>query len=173
MLLWVPECLHWPFCPGVFIAILAFLAAVVAFRDPGRKEKGIWTVVFLGLMSAEVWMMGADRNLNEKKQRTAEQTQLKGFTDIGDGIKKSIETSQQQFAETMAGSNKIFAGVKDNLNAVTGRESFVEFGVVPNMGSGNPQTYSFNGFGLWKIPNEKRHGRTPKDRGGTRPRQCQ
>ena len=41
----------------------------------------------------------------------------------------------------MERSNKIFAGVKDNLNAVTGGKSFVEFEAVPNMGSGNPPTY--------------------------------
>jgi hypothetical protein len=115
--IWLPKCLHWPFCPGVFIAILAFLAAAVTFRDPGKTEKAIWTLVFLGLMSAEVWMMGIDREANEIKERTAEQTQLKGFSDIGEGIKASIAESDRNFAATIGKTNQI-------LKNVTGGDSF-------------------------------------------------
>lgn len=63
----IPECLHWPFCPGVFIAVLAFVAAAVAFRkDPGRTERAAWVFLFLALMCGEVWMMSIDRAKNNQ-----------------------------------------------------------------------------------------------------------
>src|SRR6266568_6195368 len=97
----LPECLHWPFCPGVFIAILAFLAAAVTFRDPGKTEKAIWTLVFLGLMCGEVWMMSKDRTENNRKQKEVRDAEIASFKAIGDEIQTSITNSQQQFAATM------------------------------------------------------------------------
>jgi hypothetical protein len=124
---WLPKCLHWPFCPGVFIAILAFVAAGVTFRkEPGTREKGIWIFVFLALMSAEVWMMGIDRQENEDTQAKANATQLKGFTDIGDGIKQSIAESDRNFVATIGKTNQI-------LENITGGNSFGF--VVPQPGA--------------------------------------
>jgi hypothetical protein len=115
---WLPKCLHWPFCPGVFIAILAFMAAAVTFRkEPGAREKAAWTFLFLGLMCAEVWMMGKDRQANEDSQKEANGSQLAGFKAIGDGIQSSINQSNQQFAATMA-------GIKQNISTVTGGNTY-------------------------------------------------
>src|SRR5216683_6996680 len=117
MPLWIPECLHWPFCPGVFIAILAFLAAAVTFRDPGKTEKAIWTLVFLGLMSGEVWMMSKDRTENNRKQKETREAEITSFKAIGAGIQSSIAASQSQFSATMS-------GLKQNINTITGGDSF-------------------------------------------------
>jgi hypothetical protein len=62
---WLPTCFHWPFCPGVFIGILAFFAAVVTFRSPSRIEKAMWIIVFFGLMIGEIAMMSKDREAHE------------------------------------------------------------------------------------------------------------
>jgi hypothetical protein len=65
-------CLHWPFCPGVFIAILGFMAAAVTFREkPGPREKAVWIFVFLLLMCGEVWMMGLDRDKHDADEKQA------------------------------------------------------------------------------------------------------
>src|SRR5579864_675685 len=61
------ECLRWPFCPGVFIAALAFVAAVAAFRkDPSQPERIGWTILFFVLMFGEVWMVSKDRIKNNQ-----------------------------------------------------------------------------------------------------------
>src|SRR5258706_12792508 len=116
--IWLPKCLHWPFCPGVFIAILAVMAAAVTFREnPGTREKAAWTFVFLGLMCAEVWMMSIDRDVSEGRERAAEITQLKGFSDIGAGIKASTEESDRNFSATIGKTNEV-------LQNITGGRSF-------------------------------------------------
>ena len=75
------ECVHWPFCPGFFIAILAFLAAVVTFRkEPTRIEKACWTVAFLALMVGEVSMMSKDRHAHEIADSRARDTEQDHFS---------------------------------------------------------------------------------------------
>lgn len=101
---WLPKCLHWPLCPGVFIAILAFVAAAVTFREnPGKREKAAWTFLLSVFMWAEVWMMSSDRESSEAQQQLARNAQLKGFNDIGDGINATITNSGRQFQATMKG----------------------------------------------------------------------
>jgi hypothetical protein len=125
VLVWLPKCLHWPFCPGVFIAILAFVAAAVTFREkPGKREKAVWTFIFVGLMGAEVWMMGIDRQANEDQQRQSNTTQLKGFADIGQGIKGQILQNQQHFDATMAKSDRLIGLSKESLDNITGGDSY-------------------------------------------------
>jgi hypothetical protein len=114
---WLPECLHWPFCPGVFIAILAFVAAVVTFRDPGKTEKAIWILVFLGLMSGEVWMMSKDRTETNRKQKETRDAEIASFKSIGEGIQTSNANSQSQFAITLS-------RFKQNIETITGGGSF-------------------------------------------------
>ncbi len=102
--IWLPKCLHWPFCPGLFIAVLAFVAAAVTFRkEPSQREKAVWIFVFLTLMCAEVWMMSMDRETNEAQQKVARDGQLRGFKEIGDGINTTIANSDRQFQATMDG----------------------------------------------------------------------
>jgi len=72
--------LHWPFCPGVFIAVLAVLAAAVTFWEkPPRLVKVIFTFIFLILMSCEVWMMSKDRNAHDIAEQTARDTERQHF----------------------------------------------------------------------------------------------
>ncbi len=116
---WLPECLHWPFCPGVFIAILAFTAAAVTFRkDPSPREKAIWIFVFLGLMSAEVWMMSKDRTENNRKQKETRDAEIASFQAIGERIETAIKESQNQFSATMKSQKQTF-------NWISGGEAYV------------------------------------------------
>jgi hypothetical protein len=115
---WIPECLHWPFCPGVFIAVLAFTAAAVTFREnPKPREKATWTFIFMGLMCAEVYMMSKDRTENNRKQKDTRDAEIASFKAIGGGIQTSITNSQQQFTTTISRINQ-------NTKTVTGGDSF-------------------------------------------------
>ena len=121
-MLW--KCLHWPFCPGVFIGILAFAAAAVTFRkDPGTREKAVWIFVFLGLMCGEIWMMSLDRAASERERQEAEQQLAQQFSNISNGITHTIENSDKEFAVTMGRTNAV-------LTSITGGESY---GVVVPM----------------------------------------
>jgi hypothetical protein len=69
---WFPHFLHWPFSPGVFIAILGFLAAFVTFWEPQRGlVKALWTGLFFGLMVGEIWMVSKDRDKHELDEQNA------------------------------------------------------------------------------------------------------
>jgi hypothetical protein len=68
---------HWPFCPGVFIAILGFLAAIVTFwEEPPRFVRVICTVIFFALMWCEIWMMSKDRDAHDTEQKEARKLAL-------------------------------------------------------------------------------------------------
>jgi len=87
---------HWPFCPGVFIAILAFVAAAVMFRkDPGPREKAIWVFVFLFLMVGEIWMMSKDRNAHDSAERDAQTVESGQSNMLGILILQNAETFKQ------------------------------------------------------------------------------
>jgi hypothetical protein len=67
---------HWPFCPGVFIGILGFVAVVVTFRltpDTKKGEKVFWVILCFGLMWGEIWMMSKDRDKHDSDEREARQ----------------------------------------------------------------------------------------------------
>jgi hypothetical protein len=133
---WVPECLHWPFCPGVFIAILAFVAAAVTFRkEPGPREKAIWIFLFLSLMSAEVWMVSVDRRENIQKQKETREDEIARFKAIGEGIQSSMVAGQAHFDATMSGINQ-------NVSTITGGNSFCYLAIAVN---GEMPTFIHNG----------------------------
>jgi hypothetical protein len=95
-------------CPGVFIAILALVAAAVTFREKvGPREKALWIFCFFALMCGEVWMLGIDRNRNEDEQAKANALSLSGFKDIGEGIQKSISESDKNFNATMNSTERL------------------------------------------------------------------
>jgi hypothetical protein len=68
-------CLHWPFCPGVFIAFLAVAAVIVTFRltpETTKGEKAIWIIVSFLLMFGEICMLSKDREAHDKAEKMAE-----------------------------------------------------------------------------------------------------
>src|SRR5258708_3846789 len=126
--LWLLKCLHWPFCPGVFIAILAVVAGTVTFWEhPPRWFKAISVCVFLLLMSAEVWMMSVDRERSDSDQAAARTASENNFRAIANGIQASIADSDRKFAATMGKENQV-------LENITGGNSFAI--VTPQAWSG-------------------------------------
>ncbi len=126
------KCMHWPFCPGVFVAILAFVAAAVTFRkDPSPPEKAIWIVVFFGLMVGEITMMSIERTNSEHDRQLAEQRLADQFSGIANGIRETINKSQAQFVATMDKSNKIFGGINEAVANQIGGDSFCYVNASP------------------------------------------
>lgn len=98
---WLPQCLHWPFCPGVFIAILAFLAAAVTLRkEPSRLEKAIFLFIFLSLMCGEVWMMSKDRANQEKGH-------IQDIAALQEGFKATLVAIQSSRLDVMSLTSQI------------------------------------------------------------------
>ena len=133
------NCLHWPFCPGVFIAILAFVAGAVAFRGEKTSaiEKAIWTFVFLMLVVGEIWMMGIDRAKHDQEQADARAEQLRKFQGIADGINATIAADQQHFDATMSSMKRVLNTAKKSLDQVTGNGQFCYLMAVPTFGVSN------------------------------------
>lgn len=72
----LPTCVHWPFCPGVFIAILGLLAAIMTFwESPPRIVKVFSTALFFALMWGEVLMMSKDRDAHDLAEALATATE--------------------------------------------------------------------------------------------------
>ncbi len=131
------NCLHWPFCPGVFIAFLAFVTAFVAFRveKAGRLEKGIWTFAFLLLLVAEIWMMGIDRTKHDKEQADARAEQLRKFQDIADQITSSNDLSKRHFDATMSTMEGLISTGNKSLAQETGNGQFCYLTAFPAAGT--------------------------------------
>jgi hypothetical protein len=146
-LCWLPKCLHWPFCPGVFIAILAAVAGAVTFWEhPPRWVKALSISVFLLLMSAEVWMMSIDRDHNDADQASARAREEENFREIASGIQSSVTESERNFSETMSRSDRILSGVGESISTQTGGDSYIYFeintvmaldNVLPGVGLNN------------------------------------
>lgn len=125
---WLPKCLHWPLCPGVFIAILAVVAGAVTFWEhPPRWFKAISICVFLLLMSAEVWMMSVDRERNDSEQAAARTASENNFREIANGIRESVSESDRNFAATIGKTKEV-------LENITGGKSFAV--VTPQVWTG-------------------------------------
>lgn len=130
--------------PGWAISILGLGAVVVAVRSTHKMplwEEICWIVIAFALCGAEMRTLYKDRADQEEVSAEARAAQTRNFLGIASGLSLAIRQSQKQFAATMAESGKIFGAAKNNLEAVTGGNTFVEIDAVPNMGVGNPITY--------------------------------
>jgi hypothetical protein len=96
LLTWLPTCLHWPFCPGVFITVLAFATATATFRkEPSRTEKRIWLLLFFGLMVAEVGMISKDRDAHDAVEADARKKQNEMLTHLNVLQYQSADSGRQ------------------------------------------------------------------------------
>ncbi len=141
--------------PGWAISILGLGAVIVAVRSVHKMplwEEICWLIIAFALCGAEMRTLYADRTNQDQTSSEARAGQTRNFLEITNGLSNAIKQSQQQFAATMDKSNKIFGGVRANLDAVTGGKTFAQFGVIPNMGSGNPITYPLTVDVVGKYP---------------------
>lgn len=110
----------------MFIALLAFATAVVAFRiDKARKAEKIgWVAIFFMFVVGEIWMISIDRTAHDTEQAEARAEQLSRFSEIANGLKDNIASEKEHFDSTML---KIKGLVKTTTNEqaqITGNGEF-------------------------------------------------
>jgi hypothetical protein len=111
--------------PGKAVAALGVAAAVMTLLGEMKGlEKSAWILILFGFLGVELSSINIERTANEEYQKEVRAEQLRHFKEIGDGIRESITDSEQEFNATMDRSNRIFEGVRDNINAVTGGSTF-------------------------------------------------
>ena len=101
------------------MAVLALLGVVVPLirEHVGPREKAVWTLVLLALLLLEIHSIYEDRAEHEREQATARKEQLESFGKIAQGIDKTIENSDREFAATMGRTQAV-------LSNITGGNSF-------------------------------------------------
>ena len=88
------KCLHWPFYPGVFIAVLAVLASAATYLEkPSRWAKVLIIALFTVIMCAEIWMMGKDRDQHDQEQARIAKSEADHFQAIADDMKRDFDAT--------------------------------------------------------------------------------
>ena len=145
------EVLNWYPPVGIFIAILGVVGIVVPLvRDLAKMskwEKAGWTAVMFILMGLEIRSIYLDRKAHDLEQKNARAELLQNFKDVGDGIKKEIDTSQTEFAATMKRSDTILGGVGENIKIANGGDIYAYIRMSPTNG----------GFDLYIIQDGNYH----------------
>ena len=124
----------WPTLPGVAIAILGTGAAILAFREMRHAHKLLATIAIFALMGIEIRDIRKDRLESDKSAAAQRQKDNDTFNAISDGIKTAITQSQNQFAATKQGVDKVLSKTKEAadtaaeaVNTMTGGKGFAYF----------------------------------------------
>ncbi len=98
---------------GVYIAVLALLGVIVPLtrEKVGPREKALWTIVMFMLLLLELRSIYLDRAEHEQEQLQARNEQLASFSKVAQGIDKTIENSDREFAATMERTDSLLANV--------------------------------------------------------------
>jgi len=98
---------------GWFIGILGAGAVVVAVRTEHLTlwEKVGWIMVAFFFCALEMNVLYKDRAEHEHEQSQARAQQLKSFNEIAEGIDKTIQNSDREFAATMARTDSLLANI--------------------------------------------------------------
>ena len=132
------------FLPGVAVAVLGFMAAVMSVRpNMASAEKFVWIIVVTAVLVAEISNIRSDRGQSDATQQRTQQSQKDQFAFVAQGVEDSILLSRLQFDPTIRCVDGVLKTTqtvaklsKSNLEAVTGGNSFAF--VYPSMGVGNP-----------------------------------
>jgi hypothetical protein len=88
---------------------MAVAAALMALREEMRgRERSLWAVLLIVLAFIEIKAIKKDNASREEAQQHALAEERQHFSDIGDGIRDAIHTSQQQFQSTINDNQKKF-----------------------------------------------------------------
>jgi hypothetical protein len=103
---WLPHVIR-PLPPGVLIAVLAFLAAVVTFREPTPWEKRAWILIFGLLIVGEVWMITKDRDAHDLSEAKARVNEREHFDSARASEQAHFDSTTAQLSQTLSYTNQI------------------------------------------------------------------
>lgn len=114
--------------------MLGIIGLFVVFWPPkNRWLRAACFAVFLLLTGLEIHNLYRDRDERDREQANARKEEKEAFNSIADSIMSSIAKNQQAFEATMDRMKGLAALAKDNINEVTGGDSFcfVDMGGIP------------------------------------------
>ena len=109
-----------PYSIGIASIVLALVAVVMTIRAEekwSRTERILWFVLALLLGGTEIRTIQQDTFRRDQQESADRKTEREEFTKILQQNQKQFETSLQEFAQ-------IGRGEKENVDAVTGGESY-------------------------------------------------
>jgi hypothetical protein len=174
------------FPPGVSVAILGAMAAIMSLRPKMRLlEKAGWMLMISAMLAGEIHSIRADRTATNIEQAKVRDAENRRFDEIAEGLEHSIRLSKDQFTITMgnfAQSNRrenthfesllreeghIFSSMQssehDTLGALTGGDSYDV--LVPTSTGAGPEKASFplmiairGKYTMWDVRIEMKQG---------------
>lgn len=113
--------------PGKAVALLAVAAAIMSMRDLKVIAKTSWILLVFGLLLLEVKAIDRDREVNEANEKAARKLEQEHFQTTVDGLKNVITESEQNFAVTLQSLERTIHLGQENINTITGGNSYMYF----------------------------------------------
>lgn len=132
---------------GVYIALLAFLAAVVTVKPPEHPwGKVVWIGVFGLVLYLEIHNLYKDRASHDAQVERDRKEARESFQKIATGIDATIKQAGEQFTATMKRSDQIFQTAREGIDSATGGSSLCYF-----VFSNPMDDASSNGFAVVQV----------------------
>jgi hypothetical protein len=88
--------------PGYAVTVLAFAAALMGFElNMSGARKGVWGLIILLFLGAELRAIRQDRISAEKQFKTLLDSEREGFSKTVEGLKTVLKQNQGQFDKSM------------------------------------------------------------------------
>ena len=149
---WIPP-------PGVSVAVMGVLAAVVSLRTKATgTEKGVWMLLISSCLVIEVGAIKKERLLNEFAEARRVEEQRQHFSEIGNGIKSSIAQTEANFNTTMSRSDKLIVLEGQLAPSLRTHHYPWKSGSLPSGSSAEQKTESVHmrSTALWVSPRNQR-----------------
>jgi hypothetical protein len=139
--------LSWHPWVGLFIAILGLMGVLIplVWEKIGKWAKRALTVLMFALLLLEMRSLRFASDDFEKDKKD----QNDRFSEIVDGLKEAIATSQSQFSATMKRSNAIMRKTETAVAFISGGDSFPV--VWPHISGADSIGFTLNKFGGYPL----------------------
>jgi len=109
---------------GKALLILGAMSAIMMFMDMRPMHKGIYVLIVLSLVLIENRALDKERMDSATEQARIRSEENEKFQGIADKLSASLEQSQAAFYEMMSRLGTLTSLSKENLNTVTGGDTY-------------------------------------------------